>query len=231
MSTDTIAYEAPQKTGAPTNEFEYRSISKSAVACCVFAVLGLTAYLSQVFVILPLVGIGFGLIALASIRRYPEELLGRTPALVGLIACSVFFVSSIGMHSIIYATEVPEGYQRISFWELRNNKRDTAIPFNKKAYDFDGQRVFLKGYVRPGTGKKIGLKKFILVGDFGDCCFGGNPNTDEVVAIDIVTDDTVNHSYALRRIAGTFRLTPSARPIDEDGIPVVYYTIEADYIR
>ena len=228
-------YEKPktETMGAvvPDNEFQYQTISKSAIACCVFAALGISAYLAQMFVVIPMLGIGFGALALINIRKYPDELVGRKPAMIGLIACLVLFVTSVGMHAYIYATEVPDGYRRITFWELRNNKRDTQIPFSRNAYDFNGEKVFLKGYVRPNKGKKNGLKQFILVGDLGDCCFGGVPEIDEAVAIDIISDDSVNQTLGLRRIGGVFRLNEALRPVDEDGIPVVYYTIEADYIR
>lgn len=214
----------------PENEFQYKTISKSAVACCIFAFLAITAYLAQIFVLLPILGIGFGFLALSSIKRYPDELIGKVPAQIGLVVSLFVLVTSIALHSYIYSTEVPEGYQRITFWDLRNNDRVTSIPFSEKAYDLDGKKVFLKGYVRPGM-KKTGLKEFVLVGDFGDCCFGGNPDPTEVVAIEIQTDDTVDHSYSLRKIGGTFRLNPASRPINEDGLPVVYYTIEADHLR
>jgi len=69
------------------------------------------------------------------------------------------------------------------------------------------------------------------VGDFGDCCFGGNPKITEVIAVKITTDDRIDHSYFIRKIGGTFRLDSSSRRIDEDGIPKVFYSIEADYIR
>ena len=49
------------------NEFVYRSVSKAAVASMVFAVLGaLTAFLAQVFVLLPALGVGFGFVALVA---------------------------------------------------------------------------------------------------------------------------------------------------------------------
>lgn len=213
------------------NEFEYQTISKAAIACCVFAVLGITSYLAQMFVILPLIGAGLGTIALINISKYPEELTGRSAALIGTALCVTMFMTSTGMHAYIYATEVPEGYRRISFTELKNNKRDTKIPFSRKAYDFDGEKVFLKGYVRPNTGRKNGIKKFILVGDFGDCCFGGTPQIDEAVAIDIITDDSVSQTLGLRRIGGTFHLNESMRRVNDEGLPQVFYTIEADYVR
>ena len=91
--------------------------------------------------------------------------------------------------------------------------------------------MFIKGYMRPPSGKKKRLKNFIMVGDFGDCCFGGNPKITEVIAVKISSDDTVDYSYGLRRIGGTFRLNPNTRPVNEKEVPQVFYEIEANHVR
>ena len=222
---------SPSAERRPENEFAYRSVSKAAVACLVFAILGaLTAFLAQVFVLLPALGVGFGILALANFHRFPDELIGKLPAKIGLIVSLVCLIGSVSYHAVIYATEVPEGYARISYSNLRPNQR-TPLPFSEKALEFDGQKVFLKGYVRPGA-KKRKLKEFILVGDFGDCCFGGNPKITDVVAIRIVEKDkTVDYGLGLRRIGGTFRLNKGTRRTDDKDVPQVFYEIEADHVR
>ena len=211
------------------NEFQYRTISKAAVASLAFAILGVGAFLFQAFVLLPVLAIGFGFVALMEIRKYPEEVTGKLAAQIGLGFGLLIAAGSIAMHTYVHMTEVPEGYQRMAFSDLRPNFR-TPLPFSEKAKELDGKKVFLKGYVRPGV-KMANMKNFILVGDFGDCCFGGNPKITEVVAVNITSDDLIDHSYFIRKIGGTFRLDSSSRLIDEDGIPKVYYSIEADYIR
>ena len=208
----------------------YRSVSKSAVASIVFAVLGLTSFLSPTFVILPALGLGFALVSLINFYRYPDEIVGKLAAQVGLVVSAVCLVASVAHHVYVYNTEVPEGYSRISFSMLRDNPK-TPARFAEAAPGLDGEKVFLKGYVRPGD-KKNNLKNFILVGDFGDCCFGGNPKISEVVAIAITEEGkTVNHSYSLRRIGGTFRFLPQTALTDESDIPQVFYVIEADHVK
>ncbi len=209
---------------------EFRSVSKSAVACLVFAILSAAAFMAQLFVILPIIGIGCGVAALAGIRRYPDELVGRTPARIGLAVCVAVLIGSVAMYSYIYATEVPPDHRRISFYDLRDNKK-TNLPYSEKAKELDGQKVFIKGYVRPPSGKKKRLKNFIMVGDFGDCCFGGSPKITEVIAVKINSSDTVDYSYGLRRIGGTFRLNPNTAPVNEKEVPQVFYEIEANHVR
>ncbi len=215
---------------ALSNTDQYRSVSKAAVACIAFAVLSVSSFMAQVFVVLPILGVGFGLVAMANFRRYPNELVGHTPAKIGLILSLVLLVASISTHAIIYATEVPENYQRISFRDLVP-KRGTTLPFSKKAIELHGKQVFIKGYVRPPSGKKNKLDKFIMVGDFGDCCFGGSPKITDVIAVKIKIDQTVNYSYGLRRIGGIFKLNPNTVAPDEKEIPGVFYEIDANYVR
>lgn len=227
MATDSadISFNSNQ-----SNVSDYRAVSKAAVASVVLAVLGVASFLAPIFIVLPLLGVVFGILAISAINKFPSELVGKGVAVFGLVVGLLCLVSSIAMHSYIYATELPEGYQRISFGELKPPKR-FGITFTKRSEELNGQKVFLKGYVRPPSGKKTNLKNFILVGDFGDCCFGGNPDITDVVAIKIKSDDTVNYGYGLRRIGGTFKLNPHTVPGGEKDIPQVYYEIEADHVR
>jgi len=228
------AYAPPQlgNAGLDTSEFAYRSVSKSAIASLTFAILGvLTAFLGHIFVLMPLLGLGFGLVALSSFRRFPEELTGKTVGKIGLILSLVILVTSVTYHSYIYATEVPPDHIRIAFSDLRPNPKTPNIPFSEKSMELDGKKVFLKGYVRPPGGKKRKLKEFILVGDFGDCCFGGNPKITDVVAISIVGDDTVDYGFALRRIAGTFHLNKQTKRTKEAEVPQVFYEIHTQEVR
>jgi hypothetical protein len=214
---------------AANNEFQYRTISKSTIACVGLTVLGLAAFIGQAFVLLPVLSIGFGIVALMEIKKYPEELAGKVPTQIALLASLLILISSVSLHTYVYLTEVPDGYTRMAFSDLRPNPR-TPKPFSEKSETLDGKKVFLKGYTRPSD-RKYNLKDFILVGDWGDCCFGGNPKITEVVAINIKSDDRVDYSLATRKIGGVFKLNRSTKRVDEKDIPQVFYTIEADYIR
>ncbi len=211
-------------------ESGYRAVSKAALASVVFAILGSFSIWASVFIILPLLGLVFALIARSNLRRYPEELSGSAPATIGLVLNLLLLIGSVGYHSWVYATEVPEGYDRISFYDLKPKPRESSFPFSPKAKDLDGKKVFLKGWVRPSD-KKTGLKKFILVGDFGSCCFGGSPKPTDVVAVEIVTDQTVDYSLMQRKIGGTFRLNTRPVQVGEAEIPALYYQLEADYLK
>ena len=115
--------EAFSSSQLAENEFQYRTISKAAVASIAFAVLGLGAFVFQAFVLLPVLAIGFGIVALIEIRKYPAEVTGKLAAQIGL-GCGVLIAAgSIAMHTYVFMTEVPDGYERMAFNDLRLNKR------------------------------------------------------------------------------------------------------------
>lgn len=213
-----------------SNEISYRMVSKSAIASLLFAVLSLGAYLHEVFVVLPAVTLAIGFVSWLSFRRFGDELIGKLAMQIGLTAGAFLLITSVAYHVYIYQTEVPENYQRISFAMLRENPKK-SLTYSEAAAALDGKKVFLRGYVRPGD-KKKNLRQFILVGDFGSCCFGGNPKISEVIAVSIVIPDkTVNYGYGLRRIGGTFRFIEETAKTFEKEVPFVHYHIEADYIK
>jgi hypothetical protein len=208
---------------------DYRIVSKAAVTSVVFAVLGTLAFVLPVFVVLPLVSLCFGLAAMLTFKKFPGQYTGLTAAKWAAAISGVMLLSAVCMHSYVYATEVPPDYQRISFYELEP-KRNSRLLFSEKAAELDGKRVFIKGFVRPGL-KRNRLKKFILVGDFGSCCFGGNPKITDVVAISIQNDNYVNYSFRLRRIGGYFKLHRQLKSVHEKDLAHVLYEIEADYVK
>ena len=210
-------------------EFAYRSVCKSAVLTLVFAIFSASAWLSSAFLVFPLLGVLVGAYALVQFRRYPEELTGRPMATLGLGVSVVALVGGVAWHAYCYQTEVPPNYERISFRVLRPES-GTSRPYAAATEALDGQRVFIKGYVRPSDLKK-NLKNFILVGDFGQCCFGGSPKMTDVIAVSLQNDLTVDYSWRLRHIGGTFRLNRNPRRIAEKDVPQVVYTIEADYLK
>ena len=212
------------------DHLQYRTISRAAVVCIVFAILGFLSYLFTAFVILPFLSVCFGIAALFNFRRYPDQLSGALATKIAMAVSAIVLASSVSMHAYIYATEVPDGYKRISFYEL-NPKKNSRMPYSKNAVEFNGEEVFLKGYVRPGLKKKK-LKKFVLVGDFGSCCFGGSPKITDVVAVSIENeDDYVNYGYRLRRIGGEFILHQRRKSVHEKDLDYVLYEIKADYVN
>jgi hypothetical protein len=211
------------------NIFHYRSISKAALAGIIFSITGFLFFISSLLIVLPLAGFALCLIGLSSIKRLPEELSGKSVAKTGLILSGVTLLIGSALHGYTIATEVPEGYERISYRMLKDDPK-TLLEYSEKAEELDGKKVFLKGWIRPGN-RTNNLKDFILVGDFGSCCFGGSPKITDVVAISILGDERVSYGWKMRKIAGTFRLNRKKASTTEEGVPSVYYQIDADIVK
>ncbi len=206
----------------------YRALSKSAVFCLVIGLLSFTALLFPALLLLPAVGILLGLLGLGKLRRYPEEFTGRTAAVLGLVLNVVLLVSGCSLHAVVYATEVPEGFQRISFAELQPVAEAPHLPIPPGALELDGKKVFIKGYVYP-DGQQYNIKRFILIPDMGTCCFGGQPKLTDMVEVTLRDPLRTFFERRKRRLAGTLTVDMRLKPVS--GLGGVYYRLDAEYVR
>lgn len=206
----------------------YRAVSKSAVLCLIVGLLSGAALLFPFLLTLPALGLVLGLVALAKLRRYPEELSGRTAAVLGIALCVLLLVGGGALHSIVYATEVPEGFERISFAELQPAPEAPHMPIPPQALDLNGKKVFIKGYVYP-DGQQYNIKRFILIPDMGTCCFGGQPKLTDMVEVTLRDPLRTIFERRKRRLAGTLTVDTRLKPVS--GLGGVYYRLDAEYVR
>jgi len=223
----------------------YRAISRSAVISVVLAAVSLPlvalAVISMRFQVgdavpLGMAGALFALLAtvigvtgLMTIRRYPLEYTGDGLARTGLIGGMVLLALGSTVSAYTYATEVPEGYVRVGFWELQPDPDRPELPVGPKALEVAGQKIFIKGYMHPGVAGGGGkVKHFILVPDMGTCCFGGQPKMTDM--IEVVSTDSERIAYSTRRIklAGTFQLL--TQPTQSLGLSGVVFHLQADRV-
>lgn len=210
----------------------YRALSRSAVVSVVLGLISLLGYLFEPMLVVAAAGLIMGLIALQSIRRYPLEYTGRGVALAGAVLSGVIFVTGVTYHTVIYLTEVPEGYERISFSELQPdlfNEPDKPIP--SRALELDGKKIFVKGYTHKLIASLGKVDHFVLVPDLGECCFG-DKSTKPTHMIEVkIVNPKYKVSYALRRIRlmGTFHA--SEIPADQLGVGGIYYRLAADQVK
>ena len=166
---------------SPADDYEqYRALSTAAVASLIIGLLSPLAILSWSLAVVPITGVLVSLLAIAKVRRNRSELSGETLARVGLALSLAFGVIGPGWLGYVYATEVPPGYERISYALLQPDETQPGQIVPPSALDLEGKRVFIKGYVYPGQ-RTNGIQEFLLVRDQGDCCFGGDPKiTDRI---------------------------------------------------
>ena len=206
----------------------FRTTSRAAVVSIALALLGLSAFLVAWLAILPLFGLVSGLIALSAIKKFPEELLGRPLAVTGIALSTVLLVLAPAYHGYIYATEVPEGYTRVSFYSLMADKGQPDVP-TSESLKWNGQQVFIKGYVHPSSMSSYEAKKFVIVPDLGTCCFGGQPPLTHMIEVSLTGDQYAHKDYRKKRLAGKFTVNPQLKPIDE--LQGVYYQLRADILK
>ena len=207
---------------------QYRALSGKAITALVLAVLSVAALLFAAMLVIPLAGIFVALSAMLSIKNRPDELTGMKPAKAGLYLSLLIFVAATALHVTVYATEVPDGYRRISFRQLQPDTQFSNEPIPPSALELDGAKVFIKGYVYPGAQQR-NLKSFVLVPDMRSCCFGGQPKLTDMIEVTLCDPLRVNFSYGRRRLTGVLKVNKQLKSMAS--LQGVYYELDADYVR
>jgi hypothetical protein len=222
MSAETV-FDARHEEYA-----RYRSLSLAAVTTLVFGIISTPALIFRSLLILPLIGLVIAFFAFRVLRRNSFELGGLWLARIGLGLCVMNFLAGSTRATIEYLTEVPEGYQRISFRELQPDSELSSSPVPPRAVELNGRKVFVKGYIYPDD-RSSQLKKFVLVPDMGTCCFGGQPKLTDMIEVTLKRHPGVRFSYQCRKLAGVLHVDTKLKEIS--GLQGVYYQLEADYVK
>ena len=215
----TLSAERPLTSAAVSDAAidelqQYRRVSLAAMASVGLGLVGLFAFILPGMLIFPAIGLLCAVMAFVNIRRYEGELSGTGLAALGAVASLVVLVAATSYHAYIYATEVPENHQRISFYELE--PPSDAPPkqlISDEAIALDGKKVFIKGYIHPSVDDLGAVKRFVLVPDMGTCCFGGQPKLTDMVAVELAEGESTKYNMRLRKLAGTFHVNPRIEPV------------------
>lgn len=211
-------------------EFPYRAVSRSAVVSVLMIPLAMLGLIQgfALLLVFAAVGLVFAALSLRSIARWPDEYSGRPLALAGAAICGLLLVGGTGKHAYVYATEVPEGYQRVSFYDLQQREPAPDAP-SPRAIEINGQDVFVKGYIHPTSGSGL-LRRFILVPDLGTCCFGGQPRSTDMIEVTLTKGQTIRAGLTQRKLAGKFTIIPytqSSPGFDNQ----IYYQMRVDHVE
>lgn len=211
-------------------EFPYKAISRGAIASVIFFVASLPGLIPTFSVLLAMTlpAILTGWVGLRATRRYPNEFSGAGLAKLGMGAAGALLVCGVALHTYIYLTEVPDGYERVQFYELQTAETAADAP-TQKAVEIDGDAVFLKGYIHPSSGSGM-LRQFILVPDLGTCCFGGQPRSCDMIEVTLGGGEAVKAGLTKRKLAGTFQLNriPQSKTDFDNAI---FYRMRVDQIK
>ena len=192
------------------NEFDYRPVPPLAVMTLVTGVLSLSGMLTEFALPFAMIGCVLGILSLRQYSRFPTEYSGRLLAIGGMLLSVLCLFGGSALHAYIYAHEVPEGYQRLSFNEDISKRGFVEIEgktdFQEDIKQLDGQKVLLKGFMYPEKDTE-GIRRFLLVKDSGDCCFGGQPKLTDMVNVVLNKDiPSATLRNGLVSVSGVFRL-------------------------
>lgn len=211
--------QMPSNANGLNNEFSYRPVPPLAAVTAVLGFFSLGALITEFALPFAVFGVVLGILATRQISRSNGEYSGTWLVRIGLALCVLCLLGGSAFHAYVYATEVPEGYTRVSFVSDIAKKdfivREGRQDFHPDVKALDGQQVFLKGYMYPDE-RLNGIRQFILCKDSGECCFGGKPALTDMIFIDIAADNPAATYYdGLVSVAGTFMVAPDLRRAGE----------------
>jgi len=214
----------------PADEFAYRPVPPLAPISLFLGICALSGFMGIPCLAVGFVGIVLGTIALWQIRRSDGSLGGKGIARLGAGLSALMLFSGSGYHAYAYVTELPEGYQRVSFGDLAKREPkfvEGKIEVAEEVAELDGKPIFIKGYMYP-TGKQTGISEFVLVKDTGQCCFGGQPKLTDMVVVKFDDGMTVRHrEQQLVGVAGIFR----ASTVVQSGVLTAIYQIDGTHFK
>lgn len=236
MSVTEVAPIAKPIT--PEDEFQYRPLASSAVAALALGLLSLVIFVagrdslkaSLALAPLPLLALWQARRTHTLLREAPGQFTGGRLAAVGAAVAAISLAGGVGMSAFVYATEVPDGYERLSFIELRPDETDErakrVVPPDTAA--LDGQKVFIKGYMRPPQYDRV--NKFLLVRDNQQCCYGDISQVKyyDQVWVELPERTMADYSTGVFRVHGTLHVRPDNA--NRSGGQTVY-SLDADGVQ
>lgn len=183
---------------------------------------------------IPIAGLIVSLVALRAINAAPELYTGKQLAQLGALLSALFLFSGIGYGGYVYATEVPDGYVRTSFLEMKPDEDEVVdrkfVPPEIVDFIESGEKVFIKGYIRPDSiSFKQNLKEFLLVRDNNQCCFGDLSKVKyfDQVQVDLGPGVTTDFNRGVFRVGGVLSV---GRGDAKAGTPLTF-KLAADYVK
>jgi hypothetical protein len=235
----TAILESDLRTDDALDAMEYRAIHAGSIVGLLLGVLSVVMVIpasshfeaSLMLIPIPLLGLIVSLRSLSTIRRQPETFTGAKLAAAGAFLSGLFLVTGIGYGGYVYATEVPEGYERTSFSAMKPDDVEVrgGVVIPPEIAALDGKQIFIKGYVRPGSHRTIS-GEFLLVRDNNECCFGDISKLKyyDQMQVSYRGKQAVGFGLRLYRVSGTLHIIPENLGRGPE-FPVFF--LKADYVK
>ncbi|MCA8999945.1 MAG: hypothetical protein KDA80_23315 [Planctomycetaceae bacterium] len=196
-------------------EFSYRPVPTIATVGLVLSLLSATAIVVWMAMPLCLIALVASAVGLYVIKTSGNAYSGTGVATAGILLSLLFLGGGIAFQVYTYRTEVPQGYERISFLHDLSEKgfvfEDGVMRPHPDIAALDGKKVFLKGYIYQ-TQKMEDLGSFLFVKDNGDCCFGAQPAIEDRLGVVMEEGKEIDYHAGKVAVAGTFKLNKKYDP-------------------
>ncbi len=218
----------PDGGAAPDPEaFEYRPMPALAPVCAVLGFCSLTALLGLFGIALAAFGTLIGLLTLWQIHRSQGLYSGKGLVLGGLISSLLLGLSGVALQVYNYQHEVPDGYERVSFARQISARgfvnQDGYQGVHPEVEALTEKPIFLKGFMYP-TNQEYNLTSFLMLKDSGQCCFGGQPELQDMIGVAMTPGNEVDYYNSRVAVAGKLKINPNYR----GGSLEPLYLFEAD---
>ncbi|MBI3861834.1 MAG: DUF3299 domain-containing protein [Planctomycetia bacterium] len=208
ISETAEAFDSQSVPAESADEFAYRPVPALAPISLFLGFCSLSGFLGIPCLAIGVVGMMTGVVALWQIRRSAGEFGGKLVAGLGVGISTLLLFAGSGYHAYAYVTELPDGYQRVSFSEMSTyvpTFADGHVTLAPEVAALEGKPIYIKGFMYP-MNKKHDLTEFVLVKDTGQCCFGGQPKLTDMIVVRFENGMTVNHrEQQLVGVGGIFR--------------------------
>ncbi len=208
-------------------QFDYVPMPVLAPVSAVLGICALLAYFGLFGILMAVIGTFVGLLACWKIGRSQGAFAGMKLAVVGFLLSVTSAVGGSARQVYLYQHEVPEGYERVSF----------SLEISKKAFvEEEGMKdvhpdvmalmdkpIFLKGFMYP-TKQETGIVDFLLLKDNAQCCFGGQPELQDMISVQI--PDGVDYTPQRLAVAGRLKINPAFQGGSLDAL----FLLEADHV-
>lgn len=210
-----------------SNEFDYRPLSPLGPIALLLGLGALCAFAGFYGIFVAAIAFIVAAVATRSIKKSDGEVGGLALARVGLVLSLVSLVGGVLLFNYNYATECPEGYERVNFPRQIAAKMFKLSPRGDRVIPEDvtpllDRKIFLKGYMYI-TKSSQNRRDFVILKDSGECCFGGDPKAYDMIQVTLRDDlEAVNFpAFSMVSVAGVLKADPFA----PKGLAV--YTMEA----
>lgn len=192
------------------SEFQYKQIPVLSPVSLVLGVVSLVVFVTAFGIIIGTLGIIIGLICFLSTVRNRSEIGGFGMTVAGLVLSTFCVLYGSSKLFYDYSTEVPPGFQRISFTNdiaekgFKYEKGKGIWSIHPDVEKLNGEKLFLKGYMYP-TRQQEGITEFILAKDNGECCMGGEPKVTDMILVKMKAPLKVDFTDRRVSVSGEFR--------------------------